>query len=111
MYLAIISTFSFIVFVCTLSPGFHGPKYRRIRGSLFLILGVSTSIPIFHLAFFGKYVNGFEAKPHYIPNKFDYCFHSHNNLHICVLLAFIFHFFGALDSFYYRQNNKCPVVN
>ena len=111
MYLAIISTFSLIVFICTLTPDFHGPSYRRLRGSLFLILGVSTSIPIFHLAFFGKYVNGFESKPHlifwyiggiiyvlgglffvtripekYIPNKFDYCFHSHNNLHICVLL-------------------------
>ena len=135
IYLTIISTFSFIVFVCTLYPGFHGPNFRRLRGSLFLILGVSTSIPILHLAFFGKYVKGFEEKPYlifwyiggivyvlgglffvtripekYIPNKFDYCFYSHNNLHICVLLAFIFHFLGAMDSFYYRQNNKCPVV-
>jgi len=135
LYLLIISTFSFIVFVCTLYPGFHGPRFRKIRGSLFLILGVSTSIPILHLAFFGKYISGFEAKPYlifwyiggivyvlgglffvtripekYIPNKFDYCFYSHNNLHICVLLAFISHFLGALDSFYYRQNNKCPVV-
>ena len=136
IYLTIISTFSFIVFVCTLYPGFHGPNFRRLRGSLFLILGVSTSIPILHLAFFGKYVKGFEEKPYlifwyiggivyvlgglffvtripekYIPNKFDYCFYSHNNLHICVLLAFIFHFMGAIDSFYYRQNNKCPFVN
>ena len=135
IYLTIISTFSFIVFVCTLYPGFHGPNFRRLRGSLFLILGVSTSIPILHLAFFGKYVKGFEEKPYlifwyiggivyvlgglffvtripekYIPNKFDYCFYSHNNLHICVLLAFIFHFLGAMDSFYYRQSNKCPVV-
>ena len=135
IYLTIISTFSFIVFVCTLYPGFHGPNFRRLRGSLFLILGVSTSIPILHLAFFGKYVKGFEEKPYlifwyiggivyvlgglffvtripekYIPNKFDYCFYSHNNLHICVLLAFIFHFLGAMDSFYYRQNNKCPVI-
>ena len=112
-------------------PGFHGPNFRRLRGSLFLILGVSTGIPILHLAFFGKYISGFEEKPYliywyiggivyvlgglffvtripekYIPNKFDYCFYSHNNLHICVLLAFIFHFLGALDSFYYRQTNK-----
>ncbi len=123
------------MFVCTLYPGFHGPNFRKLRGSLFLILGVSTSIPILHLAFFGKYINGFEAKPYlifwyiggivyvlgglffvtripekYVPNKFDYCFYSHNNLHICVLLAFISHFIGALDSFYYRQNNKCPFV-
>ena len=135
MYLSLISVFSFIVFVCTLMPKFHEPEYRRIRGSLFLILGVSTAIPILHLAFFGKYVIGFEETPHlifwyiggivyvlgglffvtripekYIQNKFDYCLHSHNNLHICVLFAFISHFFGALDSFYYRQNNKCPAT-
>ena len=35
----------------------------------------------------------------YIPNKFDYCFHSDNNLHICALLAFIFHFCGAFINF------------
>lgn len=97
---------------------------------------MSTSIPIFHLAFFGKYISGFENKPHliywyiggivyvlgglffvsripekYIPNIFDFCFYSHNNMHICVLFAFTLHFIGALDSFYYRQNNRCPFVN
>ena len=102
---------------------------------MFLILGVSTSIPILHLSIFGKYVNGFEKMPHliywyiggviyvcgglffvtrlpekYIPNKFDYFFHSHSNLHLCVVLAFIAHYFGALDSYYYRVNNKCPVI-
>ena len=71
-YLTIISTFSFIVFVCTLYPDFHGPKFRRLRGSLFLILGISTAIPILHLAFFGKYVIGFEAKPYLIFWYMDY---------------------------------------
>ena len=66
LYLSIISIFSFIIFVCTLYPDFHGPKFRKLRGSLFLILGVSTCIPIFHLAIFGKYVNGFETKSHLI---------------------------------------------
>ena len=101
---------------------------------MFLILGVSTSIPILHLAFFGNYVNGFDKMPHlifwylggiiyvagglffvtripekFIPNKFDYCFHSHNILHICVVIAFILHYFGALDSYNYRVENKCPL--
>ena len=118
-------------------PDFHGPKFRRLRGSLFLILGVSTSIPILHLAFFGKYVKGFEAKPYlifwyiggivyvmgglffvtripekYIPNKFDYCFHSDNNLHICALLAFIFHFCGAFINFIIGRiiNAHCKFI-
>ena len=101
---------------------------------MFLILGISTAIPMLHLALFGKYVNGFDKKPHliywfiggiiyvcgglffvsripekYIHNKFDYCLHSHNNLHLCVLIAFIFHYVGALDSYYYRAENKCPI--
>jgi adiponectin receptor len=65
LYLTLMSTFSFIVFICALIHGFHEPKYWRIRGAFFLILGISTSIPIFHLAFFGKYVTVFEAKPHW----------------------------------------------
>ena len=136
MYLAIISTFSFIVFLSTLYPKFYEPKFRKIRGGLFLILGISTSIPILHLALFGKYVSGFEEKPHlifwyiggvvyvmgglffvtripekYVPNRFDYCLNSHNTLQICVLLAFVSQYFGALDSFYYRQKNKCPLMD
>ena len=59
--MAIISTFSLIVFIVTLIPEFNSPEYRRLRGSLFLILGISTSIPILHLALFGKYVIGFES--------------------------------------------------
>ena len=134
VYLALISIFGFLVFVCTLTPNFHMPARRKLRGSMFLILGVSTSIPIFHLIFFGKYVSGFEKVPKfyyweiggiiyiigglffvtripekYFPNKFDYCLHSHNNLHICVVIAFIIQYFGALDSYYYRVDYKCPA--
>ena len=58
--------FFFILFVYELYPYFHGPKLKRLRESLFLILSVRTSIPIFLLAFFGKYVNSFEAKSHLI---------------------------------------------
>ena len=65
IYLVFICTFSFIVFIYTLRPEFYTPRYRRLRGTLFLILGISTSIPMFHLIFFGKYVIGYEAKPHF----------------------------------------------
>lgn len=129
-----ITTFAFVVFVLALRPDFYKPEKRRIRGTLFLLLGVSTSIPIFHLIFFGDHVTGFGPGPKlyyweiggaiYIlgglfyvfrfpekryPIKFDLFGHSHNILHIGVLLGFGFHYFGALDSYYYRLNNKCPL--
>lgn len=134
LYLFTITTSSLICMYFTLSPGFYLPEKRRLRGSMFLLLGISTAIPIFHLALFGDYVIGFHNKPYlcfwywggiayvvggifyvlrvpekYVPNKFDYIGQSHNLLHSFVLLGFIFHFFGALDSYYYRLDNKCPV--
>lgn len=134
VYLAIITTLSIIVFVCTLTPDFHMPEKRRLRGTMFLALGVSTAFPIFHLVFFGNHITGFVNKPHFIywylggisyvvaglffvlripekyfPYTFDYWGHSHNLLHTFVVIGFVLHYFGALDSYYYRLNNKCPV--
>lgn len=135
MYLAIITTLSVIVFVCTLTPDFHKPEKRRLRGTMFLALGVSTAFPIFHLALFGNHITGFVNKPYliywylggisyvlaglffvlripekYFPYTFDYWGNSHNLLHTFVVLGFVLHYLGALDSYYYRLNNKCPVA-
>ena len=48
IYLTFISTFAIIVFFISLIDKFNKPEFRRIRGFLFLTLGVSTAIPIFH---------------------------------------------------------------
>lgn len=134
MYLCFISTFAFTVFVFSLTPKYYTPEKRKLRGTMFLVLGVSTAIPIFHCIFFGDYIKGFNNQPHffywvlggifyvfgglfyvlripekYFPLTFDYCFYSHNILHIFVLTGFILHYFGSLDSYYYRLNNKCPI--
>ena len=101
---------------------------------MFLTFGISTGIPIAHLIFFGNYVSGFEKTPplinwclggfiyiigglffviripeKFFPNKFDYCFSSHNILHICGVIAFIYQFLGAIDAYNYRVENKCPL--
>jgi len=52
VYLLFISVFALSVFFFTLSPDFHVPKRRRLRGTLFLSLGISTAIPILHLTSF-----------------------------------------------------------
>lgn len=119
----------------TLSPDFHLPIRRRLRGSLFLSLGISSAVPILHLRFLGEYVNGFEKVPKlqywyiggityvlggfifilripekYFIGKFDYVGSSHQILHFFVIIGFLFHYLGGIDSYYYRVENQCPLV-
>ena len=133
IYLSFITIFSICVFVYSLTPSFTNPNYRKIRGIIFLTIGISTAFPILHLAFFGKStVDGFKKQPKlfywyfggisyvlggliytlrvpekYIKNKFDYLGASHQFLHCFVVLGFILHYLGCLDSYYYRIDNKC----
>ena len=133
IYLSFITIFSICVFVYSLTPSFTNPNYRKIRGIIFLTIGVSTAFPILHLAFFGKStVDGFKKQPKlfywyfggisyvlggliytlrvpekYVKNKFDYFGASHQFLHCFVVLGFILHYLGCLDSYYYRIDNKC----
>ncbi len=133
IYLSFITIFSICVFVYSLTPSFTNPNYRKIRGIIFLTIGISTAFPILHLAFFGKStVDGFKKQPKlfywyfggisyvlggliytlrvpekYIKNKFDYLGASHQILHCFVVLGFILHYLGCLDSYYYRIDNKC----
>lgn len=53
MYLTFISTFAIIVFVYSFNNNFNKPHKRKLRGTLFLTLGLSTGIPIVHLSLFG----------------------------------------------------------
>ena len=117
-----------------MTPDFHVPRRRKLRGILFLTLGISTAIPILHLRFLGKFVTGFDKKPHliywylggisyvfgglmytlripekYFQGKFDIVGASHQILHIFVVIGFILHYLGCVDSYYYRVANKCPV--
>ena len=133
IYLSFITIFSICVFIYSLTPSFTNKSHRKIRGTIFLTIGISTAFPILHLAFFGKStVDGFKKQPKlfywyfggisyvlggliytlrvpekYIKNKFDYLGASHQFLHCFVVLGFILHYLGCLDSYYYRIDNKC----
>ena len=41
--------FCIFVFFVSLTEGFNSPPKRKVRGTIFLILGISAGIPIFHL--------------------------------------------------------------
>jgi channel protein (hemolysin III family) len=62
-YLTFISVFAISVFLYSLTSDFHLPERRTLRGSLFLALGLSAAIPIFHLIFFRSTVRGFDTMP------------------------------------------------
>ena len=133
IYLSFITIFSICVFIYSLTPSFTNKSHRIIRGTIFLTIGISTAFPILHLAFFGKStVDGFKKQPKlfywyfggisyvlggliytlrvpekYVKNKFDYFGASHQFLHCFVVLGFVLHYLGCLDSYYYRIDNKC----
>lgn len=51
LYLVGITFFCVVVFVVSLLPAFQKPKYRCLRGSLFLILGLTAIVPCINLCF------------------------------------------------------------
>ena len=111
------------------------PIKRRHRALLFLSLGISASIPIFHLDFLGEFVIGIEPKPQliywylggiayvcagvifalkfpekYFPGRFDYFGSSNQILYAFVEIGFMLHYFGSLKAYYYRIEHQCPVI-
>ncbi len=125
--MAFITIFAAAVLIFSLRPDFTAPAKRRLRGFLFLTLGLSAAIPIFHLAFFSWtitenishpalinwalggacyvggcliYINRFPEK--HWPGRFCIWGSSHQIWHLMVFGGIAFHFFGSLDSYHDR---------
>lgn len=133
-YLTFISVFAVSVFLYSLTSDFHMPKRRTLRGSLFLCLGLSAAIPIFHLLLFKSSIRGFEGMPRlvfwyiggisyvsgalmyikriperFFPGLFDLFGSSHQIFHCLIVVGVITHYLGCLDAYYYRFENACPA--
>ena len=50
----------------------------------------------------------FRLPERFVPGKVDTVGNSHNIWHLFVLGACVFHYIGALDSYYTRQRLICP---
>ena len=130
IYLTIITVFGIATFLYSLTDDFNKPQKRILRGNIFLIFGLITGIPVLHMAFFGKYIEGYDSGIKLInwylggisyvvgalfyllripekifPGKFDYIGASHQIFHILVFFGALFHFFGSIDAYNYRFNN------
>ena len=126
-YLSEITIFGISTFLYSLTDDFNKPKRRSLRGTIFLIFGLCTGIPILHMAFFGdkikgyspglKLINWYIGGISYIvgallyilrypekkyPGKFDYIGASHQLFHILVFFGAFFHFLGSIDAYNYR---------
>ena len=130
LYLILITVFGVGTFVYSLTDDFNKPQRRCLRGTLFLIFGLCTGVPILHMAFFGKYTEGYgdditllnwylggisyiigalfyimrfpEKK---FPGKFDFFGASHQIFHVLVFFGALFHFMGSLEAYNYRFRN------
>lgn len=135
LFLTIMTVFSTTIFIASLTPDYHSPKRRVLRGALFLIEGICAGVPIIYLIIFHNSIKGFDHAPKYhlwylggisyiiggliyvrrIPEKYtvgknDYFGASHQFLHLFVDIGFILHFLGCLDSYKYRACTSCPVT-
>lgn len=62
-YLTFITVFAIAVFIFSFKEDFPNPEKRKLRGILYLTLGISAGLPIIHLGFFPHTINGFTVKP------------------------------------------------
>jgi adiponectin receptor len=132
LYLGSIGIFSSIVFAVAMLPFFQTSKFRWLRGSVFLALGLIGFVPLTHFAFlpdlihfpstlvyFGlmgaSYIIGVlvyvsRVPERFYPGKFDLWGSSHNIWHCFVVLAAVIHFIGSLDALAVREVTFCPAA-
>ena len=129
-YLILITIFGIGTFLYSLTDDFNKPQRRAVRGIIFLVFGLSTGIPILHMAFFGDKIEGYgpgiklinwyiggisyvvgavlyiiRFPEKYFPRKFDFVGASHQIFHVLVFVGALFHFLGSIDAYNYRFKN------
>ena len=126
-YLSEITIFGIGTFLYSLTDDFNKPKRRSLRGTLFLIFGLCTGIPVLHMAIFGDKIKGYHPGIKLLnwclggisyvigallyilrypekkcPGTFDYIGASHQLFHILVFFGAFFHFMGSIEAYNYR---------
>lgn len=67
-YLGLMYFFCISCFVILLVPRYDQPKYRPLRGIIFVVCGVLSVIPIYHIEFLThqKYIHDFHTFPWFL---------------------------------------------
>ena len=132
VFLGLITLTSVSCFLSLMLPSMNKPKYRPLRGYMFIILGLSAAIPLLYSSFFvderfifkchfwmyalggAIYIGGallyvFRVPERWFPEKFDLAGSSHNLFHVAVVVACSVHFSESLSMFEGRSQMVCPI--
>ncbi|KAJ3411453.1 hypothetical protein HDV05_002188 [Chytridiales sp. JEL 0842] len=135
-YITVLAALTLLAVFITISPRFSTPKYRYLRISIFMTLGMCGIVPTIHTAFKygyqyfqrgvgGDYVSvasclyligavtyASHMPERWFPGSFDLSLHSHALMHIIVTLAAVTHYFGVVESFKFWNtvNDRCQIA-
>jgi len=135
VYLLKITGFGVVTAILCSSDRFQTLEYRAIRTCLFLAMGLSGILPLFHaislhgwhfswhafsldnlllmgtLYIIGAMIYGWRIPERWFPGKFDYWFHSHQIFHMFVLAAAVTHYRGVLQVFWihHTSDTVCQI--
>lgn len=114
-------------------PIMSTPKLLPYRALMFVVLGVSASLPLFYISIAGdaRYINpewlttpyyqgGFayifgallyamRVPERYVPIKFDNFGSSHQIFHVGVVIGTVILFNASMDSYLSRKKFICPM--
>ncbi|KII73424.1 Adiponectin receptor protein [Thelohanellus kitauei] len=133
-YMVIATFMAMLCIIASLMDIMSTPKFRPIRGCIFLAFGLSSVVPIFHhfiiypssytlevtqlymLIIMGSlYVTGcliymFLIPERYFPGKLNIVAHSHQIFHVCVVVAAMIHLYAIckMSSFWVARGRSCP---
>lgn len=120
-----IGTFGSATAIMTMSPQFRTSDWRPFRAAMFVVLGLSGALPVFHgfgiysyqhlvdsmgvnwvilqgaLYIAGAGLYAARIPERFSPGKFDIWGSSHQIFHVLVLLAAASHLVGLLKAFDY----------
>lgn len=130
IYMPLLGLACLSCFVVTLIPKFDSTEYQKVRGIMYIILGLSTASMFVMFAFLEPYVTPVSSWPYAIggyiyiqgaviymircperckPGSFDFCGASHQIFHFAVLSAALLHYAANYNLFRDRQSMECPI--
>ncbi|KAJ3411116.1 hypothetical protein HDV05_002725 [Chytridiales sp. JEL 0842] len=134
-YITLLTVLGSLTIFITSSARFSTPKYRYLRTSLFVTLGLCGVIPSAHTSiiygwdYFTKGMSSFyiilggvfylvgalfyaaRMPERWFPGVFDLSLQSHSIFHILVVVAALTHFKGVMEaySFWHAVDDKCEI--
>ncbi|KAI8837841.1 hemolysin-III related-domain-containing protein [Chytridium lagenaria] len=136
IYIPTMVFFGLATAIVTMSKRFSTPKYRYLRTTLFLALGLAGVVPLAHVLIIYKpefaaeamalryvgamglmYILGAalyasRVPERWFPGKFDIWFQSHQLFHVLVVMAAVTHYIGLMKAyrFWHESGVRCDQL-